>query len=65
MRDTYVLILFIAFLAAGTFLSFMGKVAPELVIIPLLTGFMGLLTDKPKMNFTSATTTIKEQADPK
>lgn len=56
MRDTYVLILFALFLASGTVLAFYDKVKPELVIYPLVTGFMGLMADKPKVTFTSEST---------
>lgn len=43
MRDTYVLILFCMFIASGTFLAFTGKVEPQLIMTPIVTGFLGLL----------------------
>lgn len=43
MRDTYVLILFLFFLASGTFLAWSGKVEPQLMLTPIITGFLGLL----------------------
>lgn len=43
MRDTYVLILFAMFILSGTFLAWTGKVEPQLVITPIVTGFLGLL----------------------
>jgi len=43
MRDTYVLILFVLFLICGTFLAYSGKVEPQLVLTPIVTGFLGLL----------------------
>lgn len=43
MRDTYVLLLFFAFIVSGTFLAFTGKVEPQLIMTPIVTGFLGLL----------------------
>ena len=43
MRDTFVLILFISFILSGTFLAFTGKVEPQLIMTPIVTGFLGLL----------------------
>jgi hypothetical protein len=43
MRDTYVLILFSMFIASGTFLAYSGKVEPQLILTPIVTGFLGLL----------------------
>lgn len=43
MRDTYVLILFMMFIACGTFLAYSGKVEPQLIMTPIVTGFLGLL----------------------
>jgi len=43
MRDSYVLFLFAMFICAGTFLAYTGKVEPQLIITPIVTGFLGLL----------------------
>lgn len=43
MRDTYVLILFAMFIFSGTFLAWTGKVEPQLILTPIVTGFLGLL----------------------
>lgn len=43
MRDTYVLILFTLFICSGTFLAWSGKVEPQLILTPIVTGFLGLL----------------------
>jgi hypothetical protein len=43
MRDTYVFFLFTMFIASGTFLAYSGKVEPQLVLTPIVTGFLGLL----------------------
>ena len=62
MRDTFIFVLFGAFIAAGTFLAWSGKVPAELVIAPVITGFLGLLADKPK--FATTTTTTQTSASP-
>lgn len=43
MRDTFVLILFSLFIFSGTFLAYTGKVEPQLILTPIVTGFLGLL----------------------
>lgn len=43
MRDTYIFILFTMFIGSGTFLAYTGKVEPQLVLAPIMTGFLGLL----------------------
>lgn len=43
MRDTYVFFLFLMFILSGTFLAWSGKVEPQLVLTPIVTGFLGLL----------------------
>ena len=43
MRDTYVLTLFALFIASATFLAYQGKVEPQLIMTPIVTGFLGLL----------------------
>jgi hypothetical protein len=47
MRDTYVFTLFSFFIASGTFLAWSGKVNPELILAPVITGFLGLLAKPP------------------
>jgi hypothetical protein len=42
------MILFCLFIASGTFLSYSGKVEPQLVLVPIVTGFLGLLASIPK-----------------
>ncbi len=49
MRDTYVLIVFVLLIAAGTGLAWGGKVTPEAVLVPLTTGFLGLLANTKKL----------------
>lgn len=53
MRDTFVLVLFVAFIVSGTFLAYTGKVQAEMVIAPVITGFLGLLAEKPRVTFSS------------
>ncbi len=48
MRDTYVFALFLTFIVCATILSYSGKLEPIGVLVPLMTGFLGLLVDKPK-----------------
>lgn len=43
MRDTFVLLLFGLFICSGTFLAYTGKVEPQLIMTPIVTGFLGLL----------------------
>jgi len=43
MRDKYVFVLFMMFLGCGTFLAYKGKVEPQLILTPIVTGFLGLL----------------------
>ncbi|RPH58002.1 MAG: hypothetical protein EHM89_13150 [Acidobacteria bacterium] len=53
MRDTYVLILFLFFLASGTFLAHSGKIDPQLMLTPIVTGFLGLLASTKQSPTTS------------
>lgn len=48
MRDTYVFFLFTMFIVSGTFLAWSGKVEPQLVLTPIVTGFLGLLASTQK-----------------